>query len=186
MRQIQDQQYTQFTAKERINLTIAALARGDEAEADRLWKTCPRYKYDAHDFGYTLGVDALIVLGALFFQKCVLHYNLIKKADTFITGFEQDLEFEEAEGFNDLAKKMRDLIELATKAQNAHISKIKGLFNGFKQFCSSAGLDDENILKTIPIEECCHDLDILLGAEIEVDTQYMNHIKDFFLEHWHF
>lgn len=186
MRQIQDQQYTQFTAKERINLTIAALARGDEAEADRLWKTCPRYKYDAHDFEYTLGVDALIVLGALFFQKCVLHYNLIKKVDTFIMGSEQDLEFEETAGFNDLAKKIRDLIELATKAQNVHISKIKGLFNGFKQFCFSVGLDDENILKTIPIKDCCHDLDILLGAEIEVDMQYMNHIKDFFLEHWHF
>lgn len=186
MRQIHDQQYTQFTAKERINLTIAALSRGDEIEADRLWQTCPRYKYDAHDFEYTLGVDALMMLSALFFEKCVLHYNLIKRADIFIMGSEQDLEFEEAEGFSDLAKKTRDLIELATKAQNAHMSKIKGLFEGFKQFCFSVGLDDENILKTIPIKDCCHDLDILLGTDIEIDMQYMNHIKDFFLEHWHF
>lgn len=186
MRQIHDQQYTQFTAKERINLTIAALSREDEAEADRLWQTCPRFNYHAYDFEYTLGVDALFMLSALFFEKCVRHYNLIKRADTFIMGSEQDLEYEETEGLGDLAKKTRDLIELATKAQNAHISKIKGLFKGFKQFCLGAGLNDENILKTIPINDCCHDLDILLATDIEIDMQYMSHIEGFFLEHWHF
>lgn len=36
MRQIHDNQYTQFTPKERLNLTFAALSRGDTIEADRL------------------------------------------------------------------------------------------------------------------------------------------------------
>ncbi len=41
-RTVRYNQYTQFTPKERLNLTFAALSRGDEAEADRLWQTCPR------------------------------------------------------------------------------------------------------------------------------------------------
>ncbi len=27
---------------------------------------------------------------------------------------------------------------------------------------------------------------LLLGTDIEIDMRYMNHIKDFFLEHWQF
>ena len=74
MRQINDNKYNKFTTKERLNLTFAALSRGDEAEADRLWQTCPRHRYVAHDFEYTLGVSALTMLGSLFFEKCVRNF----------------------------------------------------------------------------------------------------------------
>lgn len=42
MRQIKDDQYKLFTPKERFNLTLAALSRGDKIEAERLWRKCPR------------------------------------------------------------------------------------------------------------------------------------------------
>jgi len=74
---------------------MAALSRADKTEANRLWQTCPRHKYLAYDFEYTLGVNCAIMLSGLFFQKCVLHYNNIMKVDIFIMGCEQDLEFEE-------------------------------------------------------------------------------------------
>ena len=44
----------------------------------------------------------------------------------------------------------------------------------------------ENILKTIPIKDCCHDIDLLLGNKIEVDMQYAAFIKGYFSERWHF
>jgi hypothetical protein len=185
MRQIHDNQYTQFTPKERLNLTFSALSRGDKIEADRLWQTCPRHRYVAHDFEYTLGVSALAMLGALFFEKCVMHYNLIKRAELLIMGAEQDLEYEEKEGFSDFAKQSRKFIEIVHTAQKVHTSKLKGLFEGFRQFCSDENLDSENILKTIPIEGCCHDLDALLMSDIQIDSQYTNQVKDFFFEHWH-
>ncbi|KTD73915.1 hypothetical protein [Legionella tucsonensis] len=184
MRQINDNQYTQFTPKERVNLTFAALSRGDETEADRLWQTCPRYRYVAHDFEYTLGVSALTVLGSLFFEKCVTHYNLIKRAELLIMGSEQDLEYEEKEGFDDFAIQARKFIELLNKTQQTHISKLKGLFEGFRQFCSEEGFDSENILRTIPVHGCCHDLDALLASDIQIDPQHVSQVKDIFLEQW--
>lgn len=184
MRQINDAQYTQFTAKERLNLTFAALSRGDETEANRLWQTCPRHRYVAHDFEYTLGVSAITMLGSLFFEKCVTHYNLIKRAELFIIGAEQDLEYEEKEGLSDFANQSRKFIKIPNTTQQAHISKLKGLFEGFRRFCSEEALDSENILKTIPIAGCCHDLDTLLTSDIQIDQQYVNEVKDFFLEHW--
>ena len=185
MRQIHDNQYTQFTPKERLNLTFAALSRGDETEADRLWQTCPRHRYVAHDFEYTLGVSALTMLGSLFFEKCVMHYNLIKRAELLIMGAEQDLEYEEKEGFIDFANQSRKFIEIVNTAQKAHTSKLKGLFEGFRRFCSDESLNSVDILKTIPVESCCHDLAILLASDIQIDSQYVTQMKDFFLEHWH-
>src|SRR5580658_5737426 len=103
MRQIHDNQYAKFTPEERVRLTIAALSRGDEPDASRLWQTSPRYTYRAHDLEYTQRVNVLILLGTVFFEKCVWHYNRIKKADMFIICSKQDLEYEEREGFADFA-----------------------------------------------------------------------------------
>jgi len=186
MRQISEKQYAQFTSKERLNLTMAALSRGDHAEADRLWQTCPRHRYIAHDFEYTLSVNAVITLGMIFFEKCVWHYNLIKKAEMFIMHAEEDQEFEHREGHKELANQSRRLVELATKAENAHISKLKGLYEGFKQFCIAQGIDNGIMLKSVPVNDCCHDIDFLLASNIEANTQYAGQIKKFFSEHWHF
>lgn len=185
MRQIHDNQYTQFTPKERLNLTFAALSRGDETEADRLWQTCPRYTYVAHDLEYTLGVSALTMLGSLFFEKCVLLYNLIKRVELLILGYEQDLEYEEKEGLNDFANQSRNLIEIVSISQKANLSKLKGLFEGFRQFCLNKNLDSETILKTTSIEGCCHDLAILLASDVQIDPEYVSQIESFFLEYWY-
>ena len=99
-------------------------------------------------------------------------------------GSEQDLECEEKEGFTDFANQSRKFIEILNTTKQAHISKLKGLFEGFRRFCSEEGFDSENILKTIPIANCCHDLDILLTSDIQIDPQYVNQVNDFFLEHW--
>lgn len=186
MRQMHDQQYSKFTPMERTHLTLAALSRGDMSEADRLWEICPRYKYEMYDIEYTQRVNALLMLGAMFFEKCVWHYNLIKKADTFIMCSEQELEHEERENFEDLASQTRRLIELATTAQNVHVSQIKGLFEGFKQFCADSSIDGEAVLKTLPIKECCCDLNLLLVSDAESSTQYTMQMKNFFCEQWSF
>jgi hypothetical protein len=186
MRQINDKQYSQFTAKERLNLTIAALSRNDETEADRLWHTCPRYSYRAHDFEYTLGVNAVFFLRAVFFEECVFHYNLVKKVETSILSYEQDLEFEEKEYLNELGTQTKKLIAIANKAQAICIARIKGLFEGFNSFCSDIGLYGESILKTMAIKNCCHDLDILLSMDIETDISYAIQVKKFFSDSWYF
>jgi len=48
-RQINDQHYKTLTSHERFVLLIEAMARRDEAEADRLEATCPQFLYRAED-----------------------------------------------------------------------------------------------------------------------------------------
>lgn len=186
MKQIHDTQYQKFTPIERAQLTFAALSRGDEPEATRLWQTCPRHTYKTLDVEYTLRVNTLIMLGSMFFEKCIKHYNLIKKADMFIMSSEQDLDCEELAGLEHLANQTRELIELVSKAQKAHISRLKSLYEGFRLFCSNIDINSECVLNTIPIKDCCYDLDILLASDTEIDVEYRNQIKDFFLKYWQF
>ncbi|HSW69781.1 MAG TPA: hypothetical protein VLI69_06505 [Gammaproteobacteria bacterium] len=174
MRQIHDKHYTNFTSKERLNLTLAALARGDEIEADKLWQTCPRYLYRAHDFLYTLSLNALTILNSFLFEKCVLHYNHIKKIDEFILEAGQDLSFEENE----------KLIESLEKSRNIQISRLKGLLEGFKLFCTDVNLDYENAINIMPIRDCCHDLDYLLESSVSANMEYVEQVKCFFLQQW--
>lgn len=42
MLNITDKNYSQLTAKERVNLALAGFSRGDENEIARLKRTCPR------------------------------------------------------------------------------------------------------------------------------------------------
>jgi hypothetical protein len=88
------------------------------------------------------------------------------------------------DGFSDFANQSRKFIAILNTAQKAHTSKLKGLFEGFKRFCADEKLDSDNILKTIPVEGCCHDLAVLLASNIQLDSQYANQVKDFFFEHW--
>lgn len=174
MRQIHDQQYTQFTSMERLKLTVAALARGDEVEADRLWQTCPRYQYRAYDCNYTSGFNTFMILNSMFFEKCVRHYNNVKKLDELILQDKQDLSGDQITNF----------IEIMNKPKESHISKLKGLFAGFKLFCEEANLDYENAITIIAIKQCCHDIEVLLASNVSIDMEYADQIKDFFISHW--
>lgn len=69
---------------------------------------------------------------------------------------------------------------------NTHISRLKGLFEGFKLFCAEACLDCENIINMTTIKNCCHSLDLLLRFEIETDMEYAEQIKVFFRGYWNF
>jgi hypothetical protein len=44
--------YDRFQPEERFRLTLEALARGDEGEADRLSESCPRRTYTMNDLAY--------------------------------------------------------------------------------------------------------------------------------------
>lgn len=51
--------YDWFLPNERFQLTLAALARDDKAEIEKLFATCPRKTYIQTDINYTLMIDAL-------------------------------------------------------------------------------------------------------------------------------
>ena len=51
------QLYEQFAPQERLTLILEALARGDQAEADRLSGSCPRKTYTMRDAAYGERLD---------------------------------------------------------------------------------------------------------------------------------
>ena len=55
--------YDTFTVKERIDLTIAALARGDREEFLRFRDSCPKNYYKATDANYTNCMEDLTRIG---------------------------------------------------------------------------------------------------------------------------
>lgn len=174
MRQIHDNQYSHFTPKERLNLTLAALARGDEVEATKLWQTCPRFKYVAHDFEYALNFNTLIILNSLFFEKCVQHYNAIKKLDEFTFEAEDDLTTEQ----------YIKSVKAFDHPKDFQIAQLKGLVTGFKLFCNEVNLEYENVINATSIKNCCHDIQRFLEASVITDLGYAQQMKEFFLNLW--
>src|SRR5580692_8096763 len=125
MRQISDHQYAEFTPKERVQLVFSALARNDEAEATRLWETCPRHTFVTIDLNFTEQVGALNLIGAIFFEKIIRHYNSIKMAEQFILAIEDDLCFEEKKNLTHIANQTKTNIGIAEKARMKHLSHLK-------------------------------------------------------------
>ncbi len=186
MRQISDQQYGQFTPKERVQLVFAALARNDEAEATRLWETCPRHTFVTIDLNFTEQVGALNLIGAIFFEKVIRHYNGIKLAEQFISGMEEDLEFEEMENLTDFANQTKQNLEIAEKARSGHLFHLKAAYKGFERFCAEIGMNYTDMLKTIPIEGSCWGIDYLLKPEGEADEQLAKDFCEILLSCWKF
>src|SRR4051812_22744984 len=82
--------YGALTASERFALTIEAMARGDEKDADRLEETCPRFTYSHADaeFQDRLRRSYLIALLAMVNLQKLL--AVIRCSNVFI---EQHREF---------------------------------------------------------------------------------------------
>lgn len=117
MRDINEIRYEQFEPTERFSLTMSALARDDFKEADRLWDTCPKFRYRSHDFEYTNRVMAINVITLIFFQKCVYQYNIIKMAEHYLL----------------LIARMKPTWEDQKKAldkRDEHIALLKSLYQG--------------------------------------------------------
>lgn len=186
MRQISDQQYAEFTPKERVQLVFAALARNDEAEATRLWETCPQHKFIATDLNFTEQVSALNLIGMIFFEKCIRHYNSIKMAEQFISYREEYLELEEKENLTESVNQTKKNIEKIEGARKIHLSHLKAAFKGFKLFCTEIGMNYEDILKTIPIEDSCWGLHYFLKTEGEPDEQMAKDFCKMLLSNWNF
>lgn len=188
MQGINDQQYTKFTPHERILLTMSALARGDAAEADRLWDTCPKYLYSCHDLEFALRIQGISALSGIFFEECVRIYNLIQRIDAFRDGLIDDIEFfkqgDVNKGLSELIEHNQTQLKTATDQKEKVTARLKALFAAFSEFFSEVGLNSEHILATLKIEECCYRINFLLSSKIEMDEEYKKEIKAKFLELW--
>jgi hypothetical protein len=179
MRDISLNNYGQITAQERINLTILALARNDIKEADRLYNSCPKYDYKVADKEYNCRLMAIPIINHLFFEQCVYYYNILVKINSTILLLEATsppcLDEENATRFDRLYQ-----------SHDLHVSKLKALYLGFRQFCYQIGIDAEGALHMIGVERCCFDIQRYLDSAIEPAPEDIEWAKAMFLEYWGF
>lgn len=170
MRDIHDKQYEQFALEERFSLTISALARNDIKEADRLWDTCPKFNYRAHDLEYTHRVLAMNLITMVFFQKVVYHYNVLQRIENWFM-------------LNDILDLPSDQYDHLDKTRCKHITRLKALYQGLKSFCAEVAIDADDFLKTVP-DHVCFDINDYLKSEIEPTEKEIQDSKIMLIEHW--
>lgn len=166
--------YGQLTAKERFNLTISALMRGDFKEADRLYDTCPKYDYTMADKEYTCRLHIMSNINSIFSGECVYYYSNAAKLDS-----ELQREGKRQEDLDD------DIIE-RYEARDSNIRSLKALYRGFSEFCNQVGIEAAEALKIMGIERCCPDIQTYLDFDDTdpPDPDEIERFKDMFLGYW--
>lgn len=125
--------YHNFTIKERINLTIAALARDDNDEIARLRRTCQRKQYSMIDREYTSKLDNLTWIAAHLLELQNHHYNRILTIMLFIATHPN----------------AEDSLDISYYDELVH---IKSLYEAFYSFCNDIGLNKDHIVEWLRID----------------------------------
>lgn len=174
---ISDYSYEMFSTKERFNLALAAMARNDEAETDKLWRTAPVTLYRARDLDYKGMMLAITLITSKYFEFCVFQYNKIQFLE-LVLFVENNPEYAE------VIDKVQ--LEKIPNERMARIAKLKAVKEGLIQSCNEVGLDAENVLKTVNLTRICFDIDEYMALNVPTDKEYAVEIKNEFLKYWHF
>lgn len=180
MRDLNDKQYSFFTADERLLLTVSALAMEDVGEVERLQETCPCRSYEAQDLNYSDMMNSIRSIISLFFMECVRLYNLIQKIEVFLLEEDVFIIKVKDDSSGESVKIKWEYLKKCT------ISKLKSLFEGFSQFCQQAGLNKDELIKTVPLKYAHLDVDCYLHADIDIDAEYVLKAKTMFSDFWSF
>lgn len=193
-------QYDKFSAKERIQLTLAAIARADEEEVKRLKKSCPRKHYLQTDVAYSDKMENLEKICSLFVEfsqhifiqilSCDFCWiNNYEKAKAFEEGFSfaagNTLEshpsrkemLEQISGFN----KVLDIVEQASAKR---ISELIGLKKAFQDFCDRVELDFNYLLSWSGLLKLYPEMEYYLNQPFEPAYDLYNQVVLKFLDIW--
>ena len=162
--------YDRFTPTERVQLLLAALARGDELELGRLQQTCPWKFYRQRDAAYTDLWDACERMASIFVimwldaEHCVMKKYLALCAtqlaiQTFERGFGIGIEAAKQvpDKSHSLWKESDEVIshyyrhhEELEKDYRKHAAILKGLHDGLLRFCCTVAIEPEQLLAWFP------------------------------------
>ena len=153
--------YDQFTPKERLNLAIAATARNDQEELQKLFISCPRFEYKQTDVKFVDKYHRLILISSFVYGR--LEALIDKTALTML-----NLVF-----LDELRKnKDKNIIALLEKLHTESLANIKAIIEAYKLLLQEAGIKAEiarDLLNSILV---LLDADILRLAEIPaIDEQ---------------
>ncbi len=129
--------YEHLTPKERLPLILAASARGDEAERDRLARSAPREGFRLPDY---YGLAEGMLLASLF--------HLLELLDLAALYWQVNGLLEQEEALGKKANKaLRDRFEGLTR-MFAYLFLLK--LDGWRRFCSEFRTDPELLMDGLP------------------------------------
>lgn len=179
MMKINEKLYEKFDVLERVNLTVAALARGDDEEINQLRRTCPKVQYITIDHNYTSRLDCLVFLGARFSGLCDYFYNKILLCQSCIVTYTL---------MNDLpifaGENCEHNLEKLQQAKSDHIASLKSIHEALRRFCVEKGVDVNKVNEWIACRTVCDDLDNFLNSEVAPDNGFTDFILKKFLKIW--
>ena len=169
-----DKLYETFTPRERLALFFDAMARKDYAEVDRLTDTCERKSYRMQDAAYLQNLQCI----SMSCLHALLMISEAKSRAVAALGILIHAQEKKAR------KKLRDN---AIDAYVATIGEILGMWEAWREFCATAGVDPESVMRTcwgsVP-----HWIDeqSLLGIPepIKADPEAKAGALDLFMRHW--
>ena len=130
---LSDTLYEKFTPRERLALFYEAMARKDYAEADRLADTCERKSYTMQDAAYLQNLQ-YIHLSCLHALLSISEAESRAAAAAAMMLLAKD---------KDAEKRREDLHRYA-----AAIREILGIWEAWREFCATAGVDPEAVMRT--------------------------------------
>lgn len=132
---LNDRLYEKFTPRERLALFYEAMARKDYAEADRLADTCERKSYRMQDAAYLQNLQYIHL-------SCLNALLMMSEAkQRAIAALGMLIHAKEKKGTQELRDKAID-IYIATIAQ------MLGTREAWWEFCATAGVDPESVMRT--------------------------------------
>ena len=180
MLNLNDKHYSKLTAKERVNLAIAAFSRGDENEISRLKRTCPRKHYTMIDAEYIGSIEGLVWVVTQFSEMCDFSYNKIILCEAYITMFtflnEYPLHANDATQNN---------LEKFCNAKMEHVSNLKSTYQALSEFCFENKLNYDHVTEWLKISpELAPQYDDYLIIGINPNREFTDYVKQKLLSIW--
>ena len=129
--------YDRLTPRERLPLILAASARGDEAELDRLVQSAPSKVFRVPDyFGQAEGVELAALLQQIELLDVAAAYwwvgGMLAEHEAWTDGEEDEI-----------SKRLRAVVRMF-----AYIFTTK--LDGWRQFCAESKIDAEQLMNGLP------------------------------------
>lgn len=190
--------YGDFSPMERLNLVIAADVGGDKAEIEKLFVTCPRYRYRQADLDFTDRYDHMVDIGLTFIinrEECTgfahllysTSFSLKKQIDIYNWVIElignDETKKEDVNKAQQEIKRLKFLVTEIDEKYWKQIIKIKSALEAYRQFCNEIGIREETALKWVG----AHAFDTVPSLHFEyinIDEEVVQKIKSDFYKIW--
>jgi hypothetical protein len=190
--------YHDFTPMERLNLVIAAITRDDNAEVEKLLKTCPRRHYTQRDAAFVDKYYRMVDIKNIFITNFEMYsdaagllYIIFLSLEDQIGIYEWAIELigqnqSKKDALAETQKEIKQLNQLIVKVSEKyewHVAKMKSALEAYRQFCHEVGVQEENALKWLEMEN----LIMMLSEHLkntDANEEFLREIKNNFYKIW--